>query len=171
MLDEDQIILKLKQRDRDTLRLVYDLHATRLLNHAFKILLDQADAEDVIHDLFLKLEDLATKKKSDRPLMSWLYGLTHRMSLDKIKKVKRRQGLLNWFKPENIEVEYNHEIKDEVERALSELSPEDRSLIWLKEAEGRSYEEISESIGSPVGTLKSKVSRIKTKLKGVNHES
>ena len=171
MIDETQIINRLKARDKEALRLIYDLYVKSLLNHAYKTLLNQSDAEDVIHDLFIQLENLANKKKPDSSIQNWLYGLTHRMSIDRIKKNKRRQGLFQIFTTVKNVAPNDLETQDHVEKILQQLEPQDRSLIWLKEAEGKTYEEISDSLGISIGTLKSKVSRIKSKFKEGEYES
>lgn len=54
--------------------------------------------------------------------------------------------------------------KTRVERALAKLSPEERAVLALRELDGRSYEEIAESLEIPLGTVKSRLARARAVL-------
>ncbi len=51
--------------------------------------------------------------------------------------------------------------------ALSHLDPEQRALLWLREVEGQSYEELAEILGIPVGTVKSRLFTAREELRGI----
>ncbi|PYV04064.1 MAG: hypothetical protein DMG26_08385 [Acidobacteria bacterium] len=54
-----------------------------------------------------------------------------------------------------------------VEDALAQLEPELRSLLWLREVEGYSYAELAEILGTPIGTVKSRLFAARERLRKV----
>ena len=54
-----------------------------------------------------------------------------------------------------------------IQEALGRLSPEDRSIVLLRETESSSYEDIAVHLGLPLGTVKSRLARARWKLRDI----
>ncbi|MCG6962978.1 MAG: sigma-70 family RNA polymerase sigma factor [Acidobacteria bacterium] len=57
------------------------------------------------------------------------------------------------------------ELLEQVDAALDRLPEEQRAVIWLRDAEGLSYDEISRTLGIPIGTVRSRLARARGTLR------
>lgn len=163
---ERRSLERLKAGDLEGLRWIYDRFAERLLNQCHRILLSREQAEDVVQDLFIKLPDALAEFRGESALGTWLYRVAHNMCLTRLQQAGNRQRLLE----ENLagggdERSDVYEVSDLLAKALAVLDPETRSLLWLKEGEGLPLKELSETFKLPEGTLKSRLSRARDRVR------
>jgi RNA polymerase sigma-70 factor (ECF subfamily) len=163
---ERRSLQRLKAGDLEGLRWIYDQYAGRLLNQCHRILLSREQAEDVVQDLFIKLPEAVTEFRGESALGTWLYRVAHNMCLTRLQQAGNRQRLLE----ENLSGEGGegrdaYEVSDLLAKALAVLDPETRSLLWLKEGEGLPLKELSETFKLPEGTLKSRLSRARDRVR------
>lgn len=163
---ERRSIARLREGDLEGLRWIYDRFAERLINQAYRILLSREQAEDVVQDLFIRLPGLIGEFRGDSALGTWLYRVVHNMCLTRLQQARNRLRL----EEENLAGSAEdggdaYATTDLLAKALAVLDPETRSLIWLKEGEGVPLKELSESFKLPEGTLKSRLSRARDRLR------
>lgn len=66
------------------------------------------------------------------------------------------------------ELQYEGAVRSEAfEKALNTLEPQDRAILVLRELDGRSYTDIAEILSLPEGTVRSRLSRVRKKLRGL----
>lgn len=157
---------RLKAGDLEGLRWIYEHHAERLLNQCYRILLSREQAEDVVQDLFIRLPGLVSDFRGESALSTWLYRVAHNMCLTRIQQARNRGRL----EEENLAGGGGgegdaYETSDLLAKALAVLDPETRSLMWLKEGEGVPLKELSETFKLPEGTLKSRLSRARDRVR------
>jgi RNA polymerase sigma-70 factor (ECF subfamily) len=164
---EKRSIAQLREGKLEGLHWIYETHSPRILNQCYRILLSRQQAEDVVQDLFIRLPDIISEFRGDSALGTWLYRVAHNMCLNRLQQAKNR----NKLEGENAEElaprsqEASVETRDLLGKALSILDPETRSLLWLKEGEGVPLKELSEIFKHPEGTLKSRLSRARDRVK------
>jgi RNA polymerase sigma-70 factor (ECF subfamily) len=163
---EARALARLRSRDLEGLKWVYESFAERLLNQCWRILLSKEQAEDVVQDLFIRLPDTIADFRGDSALGTWLYRVAHNMCLTRLQQGKNRARL----EEENLAGEAGaekdaYEVSDLLGKALAVLDPETRSLLWLKEGEGLSLKDLSGSFKLPEGTLKSRLSRARDRVR------
>ncbi len=164
---EKRSVDRLRNGELEGLRWIYENHAERLLNQCYRILLSRELAEDMVQDLFVRLPALIGEFRGESALGTWLYRVAHNMCLNRLQQSKNRTKL-EW---ENIEelsprsLGTSLEVSDLLAKALAVLDPETRSLLWLKEGEGVPLKELSISFRMPEGTLKSRLSRARDRVK------
>jgi RNA polymerase sigma-70 factor (ECF subfamily) len=149
------------------LRLIYETYAERLLNQCYRILLSREQAEDVVQDLFLRLPGIIGEFRGESALGTWLYRVAHNMCLNRLQQAKNR-AKLEWENAGELAPRSRGssvELNDLLSKALAGLDPETRSLLWLKEGEGVPLKELSGIFKLPEGTLKSRLSRARDKVK------
>ena len=163
----------------DLLGSLYDRYTSLLLPVALRILRNLAEAEDVLHDVFVNLVDRAGYYAADRgTVAAWLVVQVRNMSLDRLRR-QRRRGLLDFhrvsFEPPSRAVTPESESAEAGERsrvrhALCSLPETSRANLISAFYEGLSYREIAEREGVPLGTIKSRVNRSFSVLRKVLHE-
>ncbi len=174
---EKDWIDRLQGKDMEALRWVYEQYGTSLLNLAYRILGDRYEAEDRLQELILKLPESIRSFKGNSLLGTWLYRIMHNLCLMQLGATGNRGRLLREFHAEGgldesrIGDQAEWELKDKLNRLLNLLEPENRALLWLKEAEGLSLRELADIFSAPEGTLKARLSRSREKLKRALEEN
>lgn len=149
------------------LQWIYGTFAERLLNQCYRILLSREQAEDMVQDLFVRLPSIIGEFRGESALGTWLYRVAHNMCLNRLQQAKNR-AKLEWENAGDLAPrarETSVELSDLLSKAMAELDAETRSLLWLKEGEGVPLKELSGIFALPEGTLKSRLSRARDKVK------
>ncbi len=173
-MNEKSVIKRLRNGDLKALKEVWNENSGRVLNLAFRMLLDRDKAEDVLMDVFVSIPEAIQKFRGESALSTWLYALTKNACLMNLRSEKIH------FK---IETAHHEEIeeraigraekadssldRDTLQYGLSILTPEQRGLLWLKDAEGIDVKTLSEMYRAPEGTLKARLSRARTQVREV----
>jgi RNA polymerase sigma factor (sigma-70 family) len=164
---EKKSVEQVRQGQLEGLQWIYDTYSQRILNQCFRILLSKEQAEDVLQDLFIKLPEVIGEFRGESALGTWLYRVAHNMCLNRLQQAKNRNKL-EWENAEALAPRGEGgsvEMSDLLGKALAVLDPETRSLLWLKEGEGAPLKELAVIFKMPEGTLKSRLSRARDKVK------
>jgi RNA polymerase sigma-70 factor (ECF subfamily) len=152
---------------------LFELHRPRLFGLAYRMLGTPADAEDVLHDAWLRLhaQDLA---RLDDP-EAWLVTVTTRLALDRLRRAKAERAHYTgpWL-PEPLVPEAEHPDAT-LERGesltlsflllLERLSPEERAAFLLHEVFDYSHAEAAAILGIAEDACRQRVHRAKTRLR------
>ena len=144
-------------------------HLQRMYNVALRMLGNVQDAEDVTQTAFGNaFAALGTYDPKYR-FFSWIYRMTVNASLNTLKRRRHVISLDGKFDTPatGVSSETALEAEDRVGRALLELKPDDRAVVVLRHLEALSYEEISDVIGVPVKTVKSRLFTARQRLRQV----
>jgi RNA polymerase sigma-70 factor (ECF subfamily) len=166
----DPILLsRLGRGDADALSTVYEWYADEVYRIALRFTGSSADAYDVTHDVFLGLPEATQRYDPERSFPSWLRGVTVRTALMRLRSERRRREVAL---PDvaGIAVRARQEgVVDRLtlERALSQLSPDLRSVMVLRELEGLSYQEIADLLEITKGAAAVRLHRARTRLRDI----
>ena len=135
-------------------------------NVALRMLGNVQDAEDVTQTVFGNaFASLDTYDPRYR-FFSWIYRMTVNESLNTLKRRRKVVSLDGSFDvPAPLTSASTDEAEDRVGRALLELKPDDRAVVVLKHFVSFSYEEISDVLGVPVKTVKSRLFTARERLR------
>lgn len=137
----------------DEVKCVYERHGAALAAYACSYGLDHASAEDVVHQLFLKM--LAGKTVVPLAPLAYLYRATRNASLNLRRDRQRETGMEAteaWFV-------YSGSSPEEIvylQQALQELPEEQREAVFLKVWSGMTLQEIAEVTETPLNTVASR---------------
>jgi RNA polymerase sigma-70 factor, ECF subfamily len=164
------------------------LYQAPIYNVAFRILGDASEASDAVQETFMKIFKGIKTFRGESGLKTWIYRIAISESLNRQRWWKR------WRRHAPVSIDdttsngarlvevtdsgptpesacAQMEMEREVQRALNGLSFEHRVAVVLRDVEGLSYEEIAETLGLSLGTVKSRLwrarSEMKTKLESV----
>ncbi|MCC6555262.1 MAG: sigma-70 family RNA polymerase sigma factor [Polyangiaceae bacterium] len=155
---------------------LYDRYGPVAYGLALKIVRDEPEAEDVVHDAFVAVVERAAQYRPERgSVAAWLVTTVRNLALDRTRRRSRRAQIT--------EEELRHEPADgppdpelvawaareraAVRAALAQLSPAQRATLEIAFFEGLSYPEIAEREGVPLGTVKSRAARALAALRAV----
>jgi RNA polymerase sigma-70 factor (ECF subfamily) len=177
-LDDVAIVHAMARGDSAALAQLYDRYSGGMLALAQRIVGRGAEAEDVIHDVFLEAWRHAADYDAGRgSVKSWLLLRTRSRALDVQKSArvsKQASGLDDaWL------AELGDPSRDttagadqlRIRKVLVALPPDQREVLWLGYFEGLSSSEIAERVGVPLGTVKSRVAAALSALRSALSDS
>jgi RNA polymerase sigma-70 factor, ECF subfamily len=164
--------------DRSALGSLYDRHASLLLSLAERILGNRREAEDLLHDVFVEIWQRAGDYDPTRgSVATWMRLRMRSRALDRVRASSRRErateisdrllssgGLAaaDWGIDN---ADQSTADQSTVRAALKELPSEQSTVLVLSYFAGMSASEIAESIGVPIGTVKSRAAAALAKLR------
>ncbi len=174
---DEVLIGRFQQGDNYAFDLLVKRYKDPLINFIYRFLGSQTDAEDVLQETFLRLYKNKHYYKEIAKFSTWIYTIAGNLAKTELRKRRRRTFFsINQFGGEdkdyeipddsnNPEQETNTQITDDIiQAAIERLSPKFKEVIILRDIQGFSYDEISEMIKVPLGTVKSRVNRARLKL-------
>jgi len=167
------LVGRMARGDRPALSALYTRHAPRLLALAVQILRDRAEAEDVLHDVFLEAWQKAATYSVERGTVgAWLSLRARSRSIDRRRASPRNRAVsleaLGGDGPPDPSVDPAR-IQDHrrLSKAFSVMTADEQQVIVLGYFEGLSSSEIAEQLGTPIGTVKSRTRSALHKLRTV----
>lgn len=145
-------------------------HQERLLCLAYAVLGNRHDAEDVVQESFVKAYLVLDQLKDPNAFRRWLLRITVNKAINWKKKTARswleldKQTALQSGEPPEQRLE-TLERRKQLQAALGQLTPQHRAVLALREEEQLSYEEIGELLGLPIGTVRSRISYARQRLR------
>ena len=141
-----------------TLPELYDAHAVGLFHYFTSFTGEEADAKDLLQELFIKLgkQSIPTGIVN---LRAWLLRLAHHQAVDWLRRHRVRRRAEEEMPPEVFASQDDPdqaEFAKRLEKALALLPMEQRSVAQLKLWDGLTFEEIAEVQGIPLNTAASR---------------
>jgi RNA polymerase sigma-70 factor, ECF subfamily len=139
-----------------------------LRRYAWTLLRNSSDADDLVQDCLLRAIDRIGTLRNERELKPWLFTIMHNLYVSRWRRMKRRAQVT----PDDAEAEFavppsqpaSAEMQD-VLRGLDTLPEEHRQVILLVAVEGFQYSEVASLLGVPIGTVMSRLSRARDRLR------
>ena len=161
MITEETLVQQLKMKDSKAFELLINTYKERLYWHIRRIVLDHDDTDDVLQNTFIKVFRSIDGFKGDSKLYSWLYriGTNEALTFIKVKSKKLGVGMdaIQEQMADRLEADVyfeGDEIQLKLQKAIACL-PEKQKLVFnMKYFEEMKYDEISDILGTSVGSLK-----------------
>ena len=174
---DEQLMLLFQGGDENAYIELVNRYKDKLINFIFNYLGDLESSEDVVQETMIKLYQKKHYYKEIAKFSTWLYTIAKNLANTELRKRKQRKTtLLSQFSkddktyelPSN-DPEPGQEIQTDIvnkiiRNAVDELSEKFKIVIVLRDIQGLSYEDISEIINVPIGTVKSRINRARLQL-------
>ena len=179
--DIDQLLVDRVQRgDKKAFELLVSKYQRKLMRLVSRLVRDQAEAEDVVQEAFIKADRALPQFRGDSAFYTWLYRIGVNTAKNHLMALGRRPKAMNEVELEDIEnfddagdlrsyetpesAMMTKEIAATVNDTIEHLPEELRSAITLREMDGLSYEEIAEIMDCPIGTVRSRIFRARESI-------
>jgi RNA polymerase sigma factor (sigma-70 family) len=174
----DEALLALIAREDDlALAELYSRHGRVAYGLAFRILRDDALAQDAVQEAFLGVWRGAGRFTAEKAKPStWILTLVHRRAVDLVRREERRRAEPLAPEHETADPALSDQVeglarREAVRGALRQLPPEQREAIELAYYGGYTQSELAERLGEPLGTIKSRMFTGLARLRDVLSES
>ena len=175
----DNELVSLSLDNQEYFSYLVQRYERRLISYIIRISgVKLEDAEDVLQDafvsMFLKLNSFDTRLK----FSSWAYRIVHNQTISEFRKKKVRP--VQYFEEndlvrlvDSIATDDSFDkklLKDEIKVILSQMNKKYREVLVLKFLEEKDYNEISDILKKPVGTVGTLVNRAKKKFRDIHEK-
>lgn len=160
-------------------------HHRQAYNIAYRMAGNHADAEDLTQEAFVRAYRFFDRYNRHMPFENWLYRIISNVFIDELRRrpKARIQSIdqpvagasgdselrfeLPDFTTDPETMMEQTELDEPLQRALDALSPDFRQAVILADVEGMSYEEIAETMGCSLGTVRSRLHRGRKMLRSL----
>lgn len=160
-------LARLRARDMRGLEACYRAFEAAVRRLARTLLGGAEDADDATQEIFLKVYERASQFEGGARFSTWLYKVAVNHCLNRMAHRERRahEPLAEDYVSHRSEDHLRAaEAREDAERLLARLDPEQRLVIVLREIEGLDYREMAEVLGVPIGTVMSRLHRARKRL-------
>src|SRR5262245_40901176 len=175
--DDSRLIAECLAGDTTAFGELVRRYQDRLYNTVYRLVDNAEDALDVVQEAFLNAYQSLDSFKGDSLFFTWLY----RIAVNTAISLKRKKRVLVRIPDRNGENSIDPAAPSEMTRpghaleqaeeeqklhkALARLSPEHRTVLVMKELEGQKYEDMADTLGVPIGTIRSRLHRARLELR------
>ena len=180
MINETELIERLKLRDETAFKTIVEQWQDMVYNTILGIVQNDTEAEDLAQDVFIKVFEKVGTFKGDSKFSTWLYRIATTTALDHLrsKKRKKRFGFLQSltgsagdekeqipdFHHPGVNLD-NKERAAVLFRAIETLPDNQKAAYTLHKLEGLSYRDVSEVLNTTVSAVESLMSRANQNLR------
>ncbi len=172
VITDEELVVIVREKDKERYDEIIRRYQLKLSHYLHKFIKNPDELEDVLQEIFIKTYRNLNAFDSDKKFSSWIYRIAHNEALNHLKKYRRQ--IISLDEHEMDVVDKKMDIKDKIdasiskikiENALSQLNEKYREPLILYFFEQKSYEEISDILRIPRGTVGILIMRGKEKLK------
>jgi RNA polymerase sigma-70 factor (ECF subfamily) len=168
--DDEQLLSKVAEGNRPAFAVLYERFSMPLYSLALKMLANEAEAQDLLQEVFLSVWNKAPTFRSERgTAFAWVVSQARNRAIDRIRSRRRRGELVEANAPDLgpsgsfvLSSADHYEINERgqhVRSALAQLSEDQRQVLRLAYFEGLTQVEIAERLAEPLGTIKARAHR------------
>ena len=181
----DQQVVELALKGRETAyRELLRRYERPVLSLIHRMVRDRELAEDLAQDTFVKVLNALDRYRPEFKFSSWIFKIAHNTALDWLRKrelptlsldgapdavsadaQEATRPLVASDDPSPAEFTAGNELRHQLEAAIGRLRPEYATAVTLFHMEGFAYEEIAETMGLPLGTVKTFIHRARKELR------
>ena len=184
-MTDEELMTQFQNGTVEAFDLLVERYSERLSHYLYRFTKDMRRVEDLLQDTFLRVY---RNRHSYRPVArfsTWLYTIAGNLARSEYRKQRRRQTYSLQATGRDGE-EYERPIPDEgaetdqratrmiedehIQEALSQIPDKFREVVVLRDVQELAYEEIADITGLPMGTVKSRINRGRTKLQRLLEE-
>lgn len=179
---EDKLISRAAAGDGAAFSELMTMHEKRMYAVALRMCANREDAQDCLQDAMLRVYRSIGGFKGQSSFSTWVYRITMNTCLDELRRRKTRSASSldtmlegGWSPTDGENGPEKQAVASEqrrvLNRAIADLPEDMRSAIVLRDVQGFSYEEIAEMLEVNIGTIKSRISRGREKLRQILREN
>ena len=173
---DEELIARFQKGDEQSYIELVKRYKDKLINFVFRLVSDRDQAEDIIQDTMLKLYTHKHYYKNIAKFSTWIYTIAGNLAKTELRKNKRRKvtnlsdmGSDDWefeipAKEDTAEEVHNQFDGEQINKAIQTLPDHFREVIILRDIQELSYEEVSNIVEVPLGTVKSRINRARLQL-------
>jgi RNA polymerase sigma-70 factor (ECF subfamily) len=169
LTDSEVVELIVSTKQSGHYEVLYDRYAQKVYNKCLSFVKDKALAEDLTHDIFLKVYLKLSTFSNKSQFGTWLYSISYNHCVDYVNKSKRIASVAEKELTSDYDDAYADEemmrLKvDRLKTVMEELSPDDRMILLMKYQDDMSVRDIMTATDSADSAVKMRLKRARERL-------
>ena len=184
-MTDEELFQRYTQGHEDGFRVLMERYQPRIQGFLRKRLNDEERVEDLTQDTFLRIHRARESYDPARKFSTWIHTIANNLLKNEFRnRSRRRETAFSNLRPDTTSsggaarpVEfaatghnperdaYRRELREAIDTAIGRMDDHHRRPFVMREVEDRTYEEIAEEIGIPVGTVKSRLNRARNSFR------
>jgi len=184
-MSDEELFQRYTQGQEDGFRVLMERYQPRIQGFLRKRLNDEERVEDLTQDTFLRIHRARESYDPARKFSTWIHTIANNLLKNEFRnRSRRRETAFSYLRPDTLAsggaarpVEfattghnperdaYRRELREAIDTAIDRMDDHHRLPFVMREVEDRTYEEIAEEIGIPVGTVKSRLNRARNSFR------
>lgn len=168
-----ELVERCQRGAMDAYEVLVNRYRNKVYGLAYSMLRNEQDATDLCQETFVRGWQAIRSFKKNASFYTWLYRISTNLCIDFVRKRDRRptvpfEEAVDPDADVNTEIAPSNqplptdeirrlELREQIDAALLELSPEHRAVVQLREFEGLEYAEIAKAVGCSMGTVMSRL--------------
>lgn len=177
-LTDQEILDRILGGETELFGILYDRYANKVYRKCLSIVKDQSTAQDLVHDIMIKVFTSLPKFQGRSKFGSWVYAITYNKCIDFVRNRKKggevelddeREGI----EDDSEEMPYADIVAmkaDRLRELMWELQEVDRVVLLMKYQDELSVQEIEEALGIKSSAVKMRLKRARERLKALYRE-
>lgn len=178
-LTDEELFQRYTDGDPEGFRFLVERYEPRIQGFLRKRLNDEERVQDLTQDTFLRIHRARESYDPARKFSTWIHTIANNLLKNEFRnRSRRRETTFSEIRPDSsptgapsrpvefpasgVDPErdaYRSELREAIDTAIERMDEHHRIPFVMREVEDRTYEEIAEAIGIPVGTVKSRLNR------------
>lgn len=177
---DDQLVGAVARGDEDAFRALMGRHKRAVLNYLFRFVGDEAWAEDLAQETFVRVFRHASRYDAERSFSIWVLRIARNLAFDHLRARKTEARALTAVQAQTREsapanagpeaLALRREAERALEAALASLPENFRDVLVLCDVQGLSYQEAAEITETPVKTVSTRLFRARNELRRAYRE-
>ncbi len=175
-IDERFLIKRAAKGDSDAFEALIRAHESRMYAVTLRMCGSREDAQDCLQEAMVRIYRALDSFRGQSSFGTWVYRITMNTCLDELRRRKVRQSTsldamleTGWSPTDDTNTPEKNSLRSEqrrsIEKAIGTLPEDMKAAVVLRDIQGFSYEEIAKILSANVGTIKSRISRGREKLR------
>jgi RNA polymerase sigma-70 factor (ECF subfamily) len=156
------LVDKVKQGDKEAFAALYDNYTDALFGVVSKIVRSDEIAEDVMQDSFVKIwKNIHSFNPEKGTIFTWMLNVSRNTAIDKLRKLRKTDNVEIQVLDYSVGVPHSHSTTKTDHIGLRELvdklKPDQKLMVEYIYFNGYTQQEVSDELGIPLGTVKTRV--------------
>jgi len=176
MVEDVELLQRIAKGDERAMQVFYEHYATAVYQFAYKTVINEADASEVLNEVMLEIWRKADTFAGRSKVKTWLLSITHNKAVDQVRR-KSRHDMTDEFDNDIGDMDLTTsdgsslenacvgaENSQHVKQCMTELKDGHRQVVYLTFFQGLSYPDIASILSVPAGTVKTRMMHAKQQL-------
>lgn len=151
--------------DRVDWQRLYDELGERVFRMLHRMTGDAHEAEDLTHDVFVRIYETRTQYDGRGPVAAWVFRIAANCARDALRRRSARARRLSLYRAPERSEPTDVDLQLTLESALRQLDPAQRHVVLLHDVDGYNHAEIAEMLGIREGTSRVRLFRARAALR------
>lgn len=179
--DEDLVFEIVRTNNTELFATLYDRFSTVVYNKCFSFSKNKEEAEDLMHDIFVRLFVKLKTFKGTSKFSTWLYSFTYNFCVNYVKRSSyKKKEKITIVTDEIKDIDISDEIEDaslfelksvKLAKVLTLIEPSEKMILLMKYQDDMSIKEIKEILNIGESAVKMRIKRAKAKVVKMYQES